>query len=46
MDLKQRYLNELVKVRNIFEERRIKKQQELSSLDAMSGGVDDIFKRF
>lgn len=46
VELKDKYMAELLKVRQVFEENRIRKQKELSTLDAMSGEVDDIFKNF
>ena len=45
-ELKDKYMSELLKVRQAFEENRVRKQKELSALDAMSGEVDDIFKNF
>lgn len=44
--LKDKYMSELLKVRKAIEEKRIRRQEELSKLDAMSHDVDDIFKRF
>lgn len=46
-ELKDKYMGELLKIRQEFDENRRKKQRELSALDTMSGSkVDDVFKNF